>query len=232
MERCFSLQVVNRGYHQASPDGDLAHVNEFVKQATEKMPDFLATRETVSFEVTTKIRMKSQGQTVLFGRMSKPKRSYLQALGPAEASGGPNAQLFWLGTTTQSVTYRNGKETSDTGGATVGVKNPLAISSVGEFGQVLVNLFTEIATEDIAWDHWEDGGTGRIAVFQYSVPRERSRLSLTLSEDEVPDYPAHHGEFAVDTASGAILRISFIAQVRSSFWQEEIGVVVESGQRK
>jgi hypothetical protein len=206
----------------------LAHVNEFVKQAAQKMPDFLATRETVSFEVTTKSRMESQGQTDLFGRMSKSKRSYLQALGPAEASGGPNAQLFWLGTTTQSVTYRDGKETSDAGGAIVGVKNPLAISSVGEFGQVLVNLFSEIATEDIAWDHWEDRGTGRIAVFHYSVPRERSRWSLTLSEDEAPDYPAHHGEFAVDTSSGAILRVSFIAQVHS-FWQEEIGVVVESG---
>ena len=38
---------------------------------------------------------------------------------------------------------------------------------------------------------------------------------------------AHHGEFAVDPASGAILRISLLAQVRYSFGQEETGVLVE-----
>ena len=207
----------------------LAHVNEYVKGAKQKMPDFLATRETVSFEVATKSRMESQGQPDLFGRVSKPKRSYLQVLGPAEASDGPQAQLYWLGTTTQTVTYRDGKETYEAGNATGDVKNPLAISSVGEFGQVLVNLLSEVGAEDIAWDHWEDGGNERIAVFNYSVPRERSRFSLTLSEDEAPVYPAHHGEFAVDPASGAILRISLLAQVRYSFGQEETGVVVEYG---
>ena len=206
----------------------LMQMNEFLKQAAQKMPDFLATRETVSFEVASKSRMESQGYSDVFGRVSKPKRSYSQDLGPAETSDGPNVKLYWLGTTTQTVTFRNGKETSDAGSTTAGVKSPLALSSAGEFGQVLLNLFSEIAMEDITWDHWEVEATGRVAVFHYSVPRERSRFSLTLSESEAPLYPAYHGEFAVDSASGAVLRISLIAQVRS-FWQDEMGVVVEFG---
>ena len=209
----------------------LARMMDYVKETIPKLPNFVALRTTTAFEITTADLLHSQQDlTQLFQTRQSGKISY-QAIGPAKWSGLPNGQLFWIGSFAQTVRYREGYEEEEPVAETSGrAGKPLfSLTSVGEFGAILDVILDEAPADAIVWDHWEQGAKGKVAVFRYAVPRERSHFAVGFTTDQVPDYPAYHGEIAVDPEKGSVLRITMEATEHDPGTIHEAFIVVEFG---
>jgi len=209
----------------------LARMTAYAKQSAQMMPNFLALRSTTSFEIATESQLKTlQSMGQLFKKQQKNQAHY-EDLGWAGNNGTPDAHLYWVGSASQTVAYRDGAEVADATSLSGGeaAKTSNVMTSVGEFGPMLPGLIEETSPDELIWDHWEDSSIGRLAVFRYSVPRDRSHFALMLSENSAPDFPAHHGEVSVDPESGVIFRITMIARVREPEGPREAGVAVEFG---
>jgi len=65
----------------------------------------------------------------------------------------------------------------------------------------------------MAWDRWERGSTGTLAVFRFSVPENQSHYSVAfhgLSSDagDAEQATGYHGEVAIDPDTGTISRLT------------------------
>jgi len=71
------------------------------------------------------------------------------------------------------------------------------------------------------WSHWEERATGPIAVFQYSIPKEKSTYVVNYCCFGLPNQPLHnfqsvppfHGEIAIDPSTGAVYRLVIITEL-------------------
>jgi hypothetical protein len=204
----------------------LKRTMEYVERMQPKLPDFLAQRSTTSFVIGSEEQMKAQDSMArLYGAERRKEPSYY-ALGPAKASGLAAGLLYWNGSFSQVVTYRGGLEVVE---SSAGGGAPTGMTTTGEFGPILSVIAEQASSDKIAWDHWEQGATGRLAVFRYSVPHEQSHFAVEFSADHLPEFPAFHGEFAVDPESGSVHRITILASVREADSFRESLVLVEFG---
>jgi VWFA-related protein len=180
----------------------MALVVNYVAQTLHQMPNFLAERHT---------------------------RSFADRLDPVFAY----QPLRLIGQSTSTVEYRDGKEVASPAFEKSGHRKKNQISGLvsnGEFGPILSTVLLDAAHSELAWDHWEsasqpdseshvESGPGhQIAVFRYLVPAEKSHYDLTFGlasdfADRVNWLPSYHGELAVDPATGAILRITTVAEL-------------------
>lgn len=209
----------------------VAHMIEFVKGTLPKLPNFCALRSTTAFELTTEDQLLTQQ---ILSDVLKPqhlKRSSYHTLGLAKSSGSPGMQLFWTGSSAQVVTYRGGFEVTDSfvGGANRAPPTLFSLTTTGEFGSILRAFLEDASPDKIVWDHWEEGSSGPLAVFRYSVPSERSHFAIEFTTDNQPEFPAYHGEVAVDPASGAIFRITIVANGSGAGFLHESSILVEFG---
>ena len=162
-------------------------VVSYVTRTILKLPDFLATRETRSFE-------------------DRPAGvfNYLP--------------LHQTNRFAVSVLYRDGKEVDRTS-AGKKAQTPAGLVSWGEFGPILSTVLLDAARSQLVWSHWEQGSSGRNAVFRYSVPGKKSQFQLQmcglvgLNPDCDRTLTGYHGEIAADPASGAILRLTAVADI-------------------
>jgi hypothetical protein len=209
----------------------VAHMIEFVKGTLPKLPNFYALRSTTAFELTTEDQLRSQQIVSDVLRPQHLKRSSYHKLGPAKSSGSPDMQLFWTGSSAQVVTYRGGSEVADSfaGGANRAPPTLFTLTTSGEFGSILRMVLEDASPDKTVWDHWEEGSSGPLAVFRYSVPSERSHFAVEITTDNQPEFPAYHGELAVDPASGAIFRITIVANGSGSGFFDESSILVEFG---
>jgi VWFA-related protein len=176
----------------------MAQVVSYVTKIIHKLPDFMATRATRTFED------HPAGSNSLFGY----------------------EPLHLISQSSANVVYRDGKE-SDTNSKGKKVDTAAAgLVSWGEFGPILTTVLLDAAKSQLAWGHWEPGTDGPLAVFRYAVPAKTSRYEIQfccVSDSQTPiDGPsgnlyrklaAYHGEMAVDPATGAIQRITVIADL-------------------
>jgi hypothetical protein len=209
----------------------LARVKDYIKETIPKLPNFFALRTTTSFEITTENLLQTQqDMTQLFQKQQSRKIPH-QALGPAKWSGVPDGQLFWIGSLAQTVSYRGGFEDAEPATPQPGQTGKFVfnLTTTGEFGPVLATILDEAPVDRIVWDHWEQGSAGSLAVFRYAVPRERSHFAVDFSADHVPDFPAYHGEIAVDPAKGTVFRITIEASERDPAFVHEVFTLVEFG---
>jgi hypothetical protein len=204
---------------------------DYVKQMMPKLPDFYATRTTTSFEVTTPDQLAGQQDISQLLEKKQNNKFAHRVLGPAKSSGLPNGQLFSIGSIARVVTYRGGSEQAneDVGGDKQAAKPLFSLTSTGEFGPILNVILSEAPKESMAWDHWEQGPAGTLAVFRFAVPRDRSHFAVVEMMDNSPDFPAYHGEIAVDPADGSVFRITVVAQVRGSRSIVEASSLVDYG---
>jgi hypothetical protein len=217
----------------------LALVFDYVQRTLPKLPNFLAQRTTIGFAITTENQLHMiQEMGGLLQKQTNRRLSY-QALGPAKASRLPEGQLYFVGSTTEMARYRDGhEELEPTGGSTgQGETTPLAMTTEGEFGPMLSVILDEAPREQIVWDHWERGAAGarpdeNFAVFHFSVPRDRSRFAVVVTQDQIPDFPAYQGEITVDPSSGTVYRITIEANVRDSTMKNEASIMVEFSQEE
>ncbi len=134
--------------------------------------------------------------------------------------------------------FRDGKEIVDT---QTSKGEPLkqgerVLSTVGTFGPFLVTVLkgATAAGSDLEWIRWEQGADGPQAVFRYRVLQEvpffRVGFGYLTRDDKLVPWEKkelYHGEFAVDPASGTILRLTVQADLEPRLPMQQSDVMVE-----
>jgi hypothetical protein len=230
----------------SAPAPDSAQVKQILQRAIEyaskavlRMPNFTALRSTTEFELTTDAQMDTQYHMIQMNQPKHTKRAPYHELGPANLDGLPDAKLFWMGSLAQEVTSRGGIEVADSSGGDAGKPDQTSkqassqtsfdLSSTGEFGPILATVLGDAYRSKITWDHWEQSSAGPLAVFRYEVPSDKSRFAVQLASDQGPEFPAYHGEIAVEPASGSVYRTTIVANVSGNGFVSESSVMVEFG---
>jgi VWFA-related protein len=141
-------------------------------------------------------------------------------------------------TYTATVLFRDGKEIAieqSVKGKPLMTGEP-KLSTVGTFGSLLQTVVAgaTATSSNISWSRWEQGANGPQAVFHYEVPQE-SPFFYTgfgyLTDDgrvaQAQKRSRFHGEFAVDPATGVILRLTVQADVEPRLPLKRSDVMVE-----
>src|SRR5579863_2152322 len=180
-----------------------------------KLPDFMASRVTQTFE-------------------DRPPRSYASPL-PLHATANTTAQVIYRNGKEVDTTARGKKvDTSAMGLTSWGEFGPILTTVLLDAAQSELKWSHweqgeggsagsgQGASEPAASQH---GEPGRVAVFHYSVPAKKSHYQVQFCNESPPGISAtgpvqpchelapYHGEIAVDPATGAVLRITVIADL-------------------
>lgn len=203
--------------NDAANQSMLSAANNFVATTLRHMPDFIATRTTRSFDNSSVA-------------VSHP--------------GTPPSQLELMGTMSQKITYREGRETALENSSISKFKSSReesgpGLTSQGEFGPILATVLGDSSRGSVSWSHWEQTSVGLAAVFHYEVPAYGSHymVDFCCENDEFPDFPgsfyhgtpAYHGSLFVDPTTGAILRLTLEAELDPSGPLISSAVSVEYG---
>jgi hypothetical protein len=193
----------------------------FVVRTMHRLPDFIAARDTTEFQNNLK--------------------------GHASASpiAAAEARFHFVGSTSATVVYRDGSEVVDEKQETKPGKKQLTngLNAVGEFGPLLDIVFNDITHAKMEWSHWEQGAAGTMAVFHFSVSKEKSHYEVkhccvwfpnnAAQLGELPgmfdEFPGYHGEIAIDPANGDILRLAVQPELQPIFPIVRADVAVEYG---
>ena len=173
----------------------MAQTVAYLGKSLPLLPNLFATRETDRFE-------------------DKPV-----AVGAGETEGNP---LRPAGRSAVTVLYRDNQEFIDAGKQNEDKPRPheKGLTTWGEFGPILGTVLIDAARSQLSWSHWELGTTGPQAVFRYTVPKEKSHYDVRfccvgqaygMEVNEARQRAGYHGEIAVDPESGAILRLTVVA---------------------
>ncbi len=177
----------------------------YVANTMPRLPDFYATRMTTHFE----------------NNLSQPSVSI----------SGNSGDMLASGKYTRTVTYRDGKEVLYENASKLKQEPALSLTTSGEFGPILIVIVGDALHGSVQWLRWEEGAGGPTAVFSYTVPQAESHFMVGLAGgSEAPGIlPAYHGEIAVDPATGAILRLSQIADMTPPHQQIKAEIAVDYG---
>lgn len=156
----------------------LDSMRDYADQYTEKLPNFICQQVTEQYEAGKKPTHWRKGDTL-------------------------TAKLvFNQGHEQRTLEQVNNKPTRFTGRPW---RTPL--TTEGEFGILLSNVFEPSTEAQFSWSGWDTFHGRQVAKFDYSVAREHSTLSLSLS-DLAKAIVAYHGSVYADPASGAVWRIT------------------------
>jgi VWFA-related protein len=204
----------------AAPDAHtqnviLAKAAETLMSSIHKLPDFYAQQTTTRFH-DLKVSYLSP--------VSAPVIVEHQAFHPLDNFSG-------------TVYYRNGKEEeeakTDKYGRKIRPRNGLV--NWGAFGQLQRIVVTDIYKGKMEWGHWEQRSTGPVAVFRYSIPKEKSNYVVNyccigLPNEAWHDFqsiPPFHGEIAIDAATGAVYRLMIVTELSPDAPIFQADIVVE-----
>jgi hypothetical protein len=188
---------------------------EYVIKALPRLPNFLATRETAYFEDSPS--EQSFNPFYMLNRVGLTEYQPLHVVGRSSVA----------------VTYRDGREVVDA--ETQKGHKPDThsdwLTTIGEFGPILAIVVGDAIHSTVTWGHWEQGATGPQAVLRYAVPQEKSHYKVVSSclEGIGQQFPAYHGEIAVNPADGNILRLTIVADMNPTCRIAMANIVVEYG---
>ncbi len=217
---------------QPQPDAEttkqiIARTWDYVRQALPRYPNFFADRTTTSFALSTDSFLHPLDVLGQPHETPRNGRFTHEVLGPGRSSDSLEPQLFYLGSSTEQVTYRGGMEVAN---APQAVDKPPAatiqMTTNGEFGSILGMVLSDMAQDQMVWSRWERGPNGLLAVFNYSVPSEKSHFAVTFT-DQPAELPAYHGEIAIDPTSGLIWHITLLATTSGVGLFRESSMLVE-----
>jgi hypothetical protein len=129
----------------------------------------------------------------------------------------------------------------ETGAANAKKHGPRAqgLEVSGVFGPILSTVVGDALKGKISWGRWERGAPGNEAVFHYAVSKDKSNYmvrfccmdpGLTDVQDTTfHESAAYHGEIAFDPATGAILRLTMVAEMPPNEVVSAAGMLVEYG---
>jgi len=189
----------------------LARTVGYLAKTLPLLPNLFATRNTSRFE-------------------SQPSSANLAGYSPVRAVDQSTATVF----------YRDGQEFEDAGVSARGKRQSpdKGLTTWGEFGPILGIVVMDAARSHLEWSHWELGSSGALAVFRYSVPKEKShydvRFCCVIQQhgfefSVLKQLAGYHGEIAVDPASGTIMRLSLVADLAPGNPIEQASILVEYG---
>ncbi|RRA48605.1 VWA domain-containing protein [Acidipila sp. EB88] len=190
----------------------LALTVNYVLKTVHQLPNFSAQRVTTSFN-------------------SAP---WEPGTGGADLPGA--RQLTLLGTRRAEVSYRDGGELVHTG-ANDSAEAEQGLTTAGEFGPILNTALLDAGRSKLAWSHWERSALGIQAVFRYAVPAAQSHYDVKYcctwrqNGDRVyfDRFTGYQGEMAVDPASGAVLRLTLVADLKPTDPIRRAAILVEYG---
>lgn len=126
----------------------------------------------------------------------------------------------------------------------------------GEFGSALLLVLNDMAKGTVTWSHWEQTAPGAMSVFDYSVPKSASHYQVATPIEKVRrgggsgrwwaaggiatddatsgstvarSKAAYHGSLWIDPASGTILRVSLVVDLKDNPVLESGAILVEYG---
>jgi hypothetical protein len=172
----------------------------YVNQTMHQLPNFFATRVTISFQDDPSLdeskTSNNPGYVPDLFLISKPLHS--------------------VGRYSVAVLYRGGREVVHAGAVQSG---PQGLTTSGEFGSILGTTLLDAAQGNLVWSHWEQGAAGQQAVFRFSVPAEKSHYDVSYccilkgNGDRVyyRQLSPYDGEITIDPSNGTVLRVSLKA---------------------
>jgi len=189
----------------------LQAAEKYVSQTLSKLPNFFATQKILHLEDTP-----ATHRTGVFF---------------------PEEPLHAVVDARAVVLYRDGKQVIDWGKMKSGKEALplLGLITSGEFGPILSTVLADAAQGKIEWSHWEHGSPDDEAVFAYAVPKAKSHYEVKFccieldSASVFQQFAGYHGEIALDPASGTILRITMLADLKPAHPVSAANVVVEYG---
>jgi VWFA-related protein len=181
----------------------------YIANELHKLPDFLATRATRSYD---------------------DRPLVISHTGYQGATG-----LHPAGTFARQITYRNGREVIDPTVTAAADKHkpaagPAGLATWGEFGPILGVVLTDATKGKVTWNGWEHSPTGQIAVFHYEVPAAASHYLIDYGSEwkSYRGTPGYHGDLALDPAAGTVLRLTLEADLSNQLLTNA-GIAVEYG---
>jgi len=104
-------------------------------------------------------------------------------------------------------------------------------TSEGEFGILIDRVLGPGSYATFTWSHWETVSGRHLAVFDYSVDKERSTLHLELS-DLARAVLAYHGSIFADPETGAVWRITEAVSkdIPPALQTREVSTVIDYGE--
>jgi hypothetical protein len=213
----------------AAQEQIFSRIAGYVSKTLSKLPNFSALRTTTYFETSTPRQLLQQRQLQVY-QLNNSNPSF-RSLGPLNSAESKSIQLYSAGTWGVVVTYRDGLEVEDALSRNGKHAAPPAVglTTKGEFGPILYVVLGDAIHGKVTWGHWERGTNELLAVFHYEVHRELSHFAVASGIFSPADYPAYHGEIAVDPASGTIFRITIEADHLPSDSMSESSILVEYG---
>lgn len=199
--------------HQPPPDPAaqqkmLADSRAYVVNELSHLPNFIATQTTTRFD------------------NSSMSLKYFLAMTDG-------AGFHRVGVVSRQITFREGKEVVDASQASPTTKPERGgLDSRGEFGTEAAVVLMDLERGAAVFDHWERTMGGPAAVFHYVVPRESSHYEVTdecKEQVSFHDTPGYQGELAVDPKTGAILRMTLVAESKPGDPVTRVASVVEYG---
>lgn len=195
----------------------LSRAADYLVASVHKLPDFFAQQTTNRFHDLRVMYLSQAAEPIILEHQPfRPLDSF-----------------------TDTVYYRNGPEVKETSGKEPAIKpRPRnGLVNWGTFGQLQRIVITDIYKGKMEWDHWEQRATGPVAVFRYSIPREKSNYIVNYCCIGLPNQawhdfqsiPPFHGEIAIDPVTGAVYRLVIITELDPSdpIFQAEIMVEYE-----
>jgi VWFA-related protein len=192
----------------------LSRAMAYVAQTIPRLPNFLAERITVEYGEAPR-KTDATWKTV---------------------TGDPS--LYARTTTKATMRFQDGKEVVDEEASARKPRGPDTLTTHGVFGPILGTVLVgAIQTHgDLSWSRWEMGTHGPEAVFRYRTTREKDLyftashyLTINDSVARSQEYEPFHGEFAIDPASGAVLRLTLEADLEPRLPLDRSGIMVEYG---
>jgi hypothetical protein len=181
---------------QAGQQSIRSAAQTYVASTLHRLPDFLAIRQTNHYDNTPQSSGKRHAPPVIEMHFTSQHR--------------------------REVAYRQGRELPASGSNDATTSTNQGLTTFGEFGPILDTVFADSASGSFAWNRWQTGPTGPLAVFRYSVPESASHYQLdfccwSTETDPTPHKyrgkPAYHGEVSIDPATSAIARITIKADL-------------------
>lgn len=200
----------------------LVQIVSYVNTTLRQLPNFVVTKETSRYE-------------------DRPEDDALEATGTVSYAYQP---LHFVGRAAATLTYRNhGEVTEETlGHAMKQTQGNAGMATHGEFGAVLISVVADALKGTITWARWEKSDAGRLAVFHFAVPNERSHYRVQFccivegfDANGLPDQRvfnelvAYHGEIAFNPSDGSIARMMLQAEMPEHGLVPNAGIVVEYG---
>lgn len=189
----------------------------YVNSALHRLPDFVATRTTESFDNSPREFDAKASQSI--------------------------TPIHFVSEHRREIAYLNGHETdapSSQSSQPRSQENDLpGLTTWGEFGPILTLIVGDSFKGSITWSRWQTSESGiRVAVFHYSVPKSASTYLIDLCCTQMPgsrpqpqfrDKPAYHGEIYIDPATGSIDRVTLEAELAPGSPITYSGIAVQYG---